>query len=216
MSGAESASTNFVVDGNVRDNAFNGINLETPNKIGAVVGYPGPNNGFEAAAGNHGPEIVMRGGTSRVPATGPDYHAFVDSKDLRDGVYAYNYAPVVAENNNRSVKQSGGKRRRSSKYSNKVKKYYGMKSKRHGVKSKRHGVKKRKTMKKKGMLTNLKNMLRMKGGSPANFTPDPSVPSDRQYMNNQELTNSYTQGGKLAPHLNALANPTLTTPTNNC
>ena len=73
-------------------------------------------------------------------------------------------------------------------------------------------------MKKKGMLTNLKKMIGMKGGNPSNFTSDTSVESDRQFLNNQEagFTNSYTQGGQLSPLENALANPTLTTPTNNC
>ena len=75
---------------------------------------------------------------------------------------------------------------------------------------------------KKDMLSNLRKMLGMRGGAksqvigPADFKPDASVSSDRQYMTNQEFTNSYKQGGDLPVHLNALANPTLTTPTNNC
>jgi hypothetical protein len=255
MSGAESASTNFVVDGNVRDNAFNGINFETPNKIGAVVGYPGPNNGVAAAAGNPGPKIVMKGGNpdlydsvgtisdyeefaakggakrakkggNRSPSPGPNYLTFTNSPELEAGVYRKGYAPVVRENNNFIV---GGKKRRRSKYSKKVKKPHKKSHKKFHVKSRKKvhvkshkkankkSVKKRKTIKKKrGMLTNLKKMLGMKGGNPANFTPDTSVPNDRQYMTNQEFTNSYSQGGKLAPLESALANPTLTTPTNNC
>lgn len=254
MSGAESASTNFVTDGNVRDNAFNGINFETPNKVGGVVGYPGPNSGVAAAAGDAGVKIVMKGGNpdlydnvgtiseyeefvkggakrgkkggNRSPVQGPNYLAFIDSPDLQSGVYGKGYAPVVRENNNVTV---GGKKRRKSKYSKKAKKHHKKTHKKvhkkthkkvhkksHKKVHKKSG-KKRKTMKKKpGMLTNLKKMLGMKGGNPANFTPDPSVPSDRQYMTNQEFTNSYSQGGKLAPLESALANPTLTTPTNNC
>ena len=215
MSGAESASTNFVVGGNVHENNQT-FSPQLYNNVGAVTGYPGPDTGVAAAAGNPGPKIVMKGGNSRAPAAGPNYHAFVDSGDVREGVFANQYAPVVVENNN---KQVGGKKRRKSRRNRKSKKYH-KKTKSHNKKSKtrskRRNTKKRKTMKKRGMLTNIKNLFGMKGGNPANFTPDPSVPSDRQYMTNQAFTNSYTQGGELEPKLNALANPTLTTPTNNC
>ena len=226
MSGPESVSANFVVDDNVRNNAQNFSGHLSSDK-GPVTGFPGPSTGVEAAAGNPGSKLVMTGGNgnSRPPAEGPDYHAFVNSQDLQNGVYANNYAPVVVENNNRPIKQSGGKKRRKNKHSKKVKKHH-KKSKRHAMKSKRHTkrhtkrhakklMKKRKTMK-KGMLTNLKKLLGMKGGNPATFTPNPSVANDRQYMNNQEFTNSYKQGGHLDVKLSALANPTLTTPTNNC
>ena len=148
MSGAESASTNFVVDGNVRDNAFNGINLETPNKIGAVVGYPGPNNGVAAAAGNPGAKIVMKGGNPDLydsVGTGPDYEAFAAKGGAKRAKKGGNrshpqdqviLASRIAQNsklvsivrdtlllsaNNKNF-IVGGKKRRRSKYSNKVKK----------------------------------------------------------------------------------------------
>ena len=308
MSGADSESTNYVCNGNVRENSQT-FNPGLYSKVGAVVGYPGPNNGVAAAAGNPGPKIVsdvtsssdvvasnvMVGG-NRSPAIGPNYQSFVNAED---GVYGKGYAPLTVENNNMPVKMSGGKKRRRSKYSKKAKKYHKKSTKRSNRKStkrsNRKSSKKRKTMKKRGMLTNLKKMLGMaggapptdleaalvslgyprpkqldeilgelyyrnegpehlhtrkmisqvktkldelekrinqlslnqaamdthsgmKGGNPANFTPDPSVESDRQFLNNQEkgFTNSYTQGGELSPSENALANPTLTTATNNC
>lgn len=225
MSGADSESTNYVCNGNVRENSQT-FNPGLYSKVGPVVGYPGPDNGVAAAAAKPGPKIVMVGG-NRSPAIGPNYQSFVNAED---GVYGKGYAPLTVENNNMPVKMSGGKRRRLLKYSKKVKKHHKKSTKRSNRKStkrrnrkstkrrNRKSSKKRKTMKKRGMLTNLKKMLGMKGGNPANFTPDPSVESDRQFLNNQEkgFTNSYTQGGELSPSENALANPTLTTPTNNC
>ena len=247
MSGAESESTNYVCNGNVRENSQT-FNSGLYNKAGTVVGYPGPNSGVAAAASNPGPKIVsdvMVGG-NRSPAIGPNYQSFVNAED---GVYGKGYAPLTVENNNMPVKMSdgsvapltvennnmpvkmtGGKRRRRSKYSKKAKKHHKKSTTRHKRKSSnrrnkkstkrrnRKSSKKRKTMKKKGMLTNLKKMIGMKGGNPSNFTSDTSVESDRQFLNNQEagFTNSYTQGGQLSPLENALANPTLTTPTNNC
>ena len=55
----------------------------------------------------------------------------------------------------------------------------------------------------------------MRGGEPASFTSMPTA-SDRQYMANVPFSNSYSAGGDLHPSENALANPVLIKPTNNC
>ena len=102
---AGSSFTNFVTEGNVRQNAQD-FNPLLYSKVGAITGYPGPNTGIAAAAGNPGPKIVpvMNGGRKTAP--GPDYHSFVDSDDLRAGVYGRNLAPVKSCNNN----MCGGKK----------------------------------------------------------------------------------------------------------
>ena len=165
MSGADSESTNYVCNGNVRENSQT-FNPGLYSKVGPVVGYPGPSNAVAAAAGSPGPKIVMAGG-NRSPAIGPNYQSFVNAED---GVYGKGYAPLTVENNNMPVKMSGGKKRRKNKHSKKVKKHHKKSTKRSNRKStkrrNRKSSKKRKTMKKRGMLTNLKKMLGMKGGAP--------------------------------------------------
>ena len=48
---AGSSFTNFVTDGNVRQNPGT-FEPDLYNKVGAVTGYPGPDTGVAAAAGN--------------------------------------------------------------------------------------------------------------------------------------------------------------------
>ena len=57
---------------------------------------------------------------------------------------------------------------------------------------------------------------RMRGGSPALVSDGNQSSGYHQYMSNQPFTNSYSAGGSLEPSENALANPVLITPTNNC
>ena len=58
---AGSSFTNFVTAGNVRQNPRT-FEPDLYNRVGAVTGYPGPDTGVAAAAGNPGPKIVMKGG----------------------------------------------------------------------------------------------------------------------------------------------------------
>ena len=246
MSGADSESTNFVEGGNVRQNAQD-FNPGLYSNEGPVKGYPGPNTGIAAAAGNPGPEIVPKtqsddhktqsGGNSRDPKPGPDYHGFVDSNDLQQGVFAHNYAPVQSCNNN----QCGGKRRGTKRHMRKSKhhtrksvrkskhhtrksvrksKHHTRKSKHHIRKSVRkfkHHIRKSKHHIRKSVRKSKHHMRRhMRGGSPAEVPAGSQSSGYHQYMSNQPFTNSYAAGGKLAPADNALANPVLITPTNNC
>ena len=224
---AGSSYTNFVTNGNVRQNAQD-FNPKLYNNVGAVTGYPGPNNGVAAAAGNPGPEIVMKGGRS--PSPGPNYQAFVDSHELRAGVYGKNLAPVKSCNNN----MCGGKKKRGTKGKGKGKgkgkKSRGSMSKKHGKIMKHHkGVKgktrrakkSRSLMKKVGRrsrkyLKDVRNIFRMSGGSPAEVPVGSQSNGYHQYMGNQPFSNSYSAGGNLAPSENALANPVLIHPTDNC
>ena len=254
---AGSSFTNFVTEGNVRQNAQD-FNPELYNKVGAVTGYPGPNNGVAAAAGDPGPEIVMKGGRS--PSPGPNYHSFEDSADLKAGVYGKNLAPVKVCNNNMcgGRKMSKGKKGKTMKGKKvmKGKKGKTMKTKKSMKGKKNQGlIRVNKTRAKKMMrkarmtsrkyLKDVRDLFRMRGGSPA---PVPAgsqtsghnqymkvqgggspaeVPSGssgagssgagyHQYMSNQPFSNSYTAGGHLAPAENALANPVLIKPTDNC
>lgn len=226
---AESSSTNFVVGGNVRQNAESFPQTDLFNKVGAVKGYPGPLTGIAAAAGNPGPEIVMNGGRS--PSPGPDYQSFEDGLDLRAGVYGKNGAPVKVCNNNqcggrkhrrgRTRKSTRGRPRLHKKSRRGPKRHQsrGRKSKHQKRKSKsgnktRVGRRTRRTARK--YLKDVRDLFRMGGGSPATVPSGSNSNGYHQYLSNQPFTNSYAQGGNLSPSENALANPTLTTPTNNC
>ena len=222
---AGSSYTNFVTDGNVRQNAQD-FNPKLYNNVGAVTGYPGPNNGVAAAAGNPGPEIVMKGGRS--PSPGPNYQAFVDSHELRAGVYGKNLAPVKSCNNN----MCGGKKKRGAKGKGKDKKTRGIVSKKHGksmkkrrgLKGKTRGAKKSRSRsivmktrrKSRKYLKDVRNLFRMGGGSPAEVPSGSHSNGYHQYMGNQPFSNSYSAGGNLEPSENALANPVLIHPTDNC
>ena len=190
MSGAESASTNFVVGGNVRQNAESFPNTDLFNNVGPVKGYPGPDTGVAAAAGNPGPEIVMKGGRS--PSPGPSYNSFHDGSDWP----TRGYAPVKTCNNN----QCGGRRRRRH-------------TMRKGKRSMRKG---RRSMRKGKRTLRRKTRRHMRGGSPATVPSGSNSSGYHQYMSNQPFSNSYSAGGHLEPSENALANPVLIHPTNNC
>ena len=235
---AGSSYTNFVTDGNVRQNAQD-FNPDLYNKVGAVKGYPGPDTGVAAAAGNPGPEIVMKGGRS--PKPGPNYHSFEDSDDLRAGVFANQYAPVKHCNNN----QCGGKRRKGKRSIRKGKRSMrkGKRSMRKGKRSMRKGKRSMKKHRSKSSLRRVKRTMQrgvrdihrdmrkgmrsfrrgtrklyrsLRGGSPATVPSGSQSSGYHQYMSNQPFTNSYSAGGELSPSENALANPVLIHPTNNC
>jgi len=126
---AGSSFTNFVTDGNVRQNAQT-FNPDLFNKVGAITGYPGPSNSIAAAAGDLGGKIVMKGGRS--PAPGPSYQSFEESAELRDGTYGKNYAPVKSCNNN----QCGGRKmKKDSKKKHTKKKHHKKSTKKHHKKS---------------------------------------------------------------------------------
>ena len=243
---AGSSFTNFVTEGNVRQNAQT-FEPDLYNKVGAVTGYPGPNTGVAAAAGNPGPEIVMKGGRS--PSPGPNYHSFEDSADLKAGVYGKNLAPVKVCNNN----MCGGRKSKKGRHMKKGKKSKALKT--------RKAMKKRKTMKKRGTkkqmlksrvklaklrrrsrkyLRDVRDLFSMRGGEPATVpagahtsghrqvqkvqdggspAPVPAGSSSNgyvQYMSNVPFALSYSSGGKLAPAENALANPAPIHPMDNC
>jgi hypothetical protein len=225
---AGSSFTNFVTEGNVRQNAQD-FNPHLYNKVGAITGYPGPNTGVAAAAGDPGPEIVpvMKGG--RKPAPGPDYHSFVDSDDLRAGVYGKNLAPVKSCNNN----MCGGKKMKKGKKTmakKSISKKMGKKSTHKNIKgkkmSKKTVSKKSKSKAKNGMkrarkttrkfLKDVRDLFRMNGGAPATVPAGSQSTGYHQYMSNTPFSNSYSAGGHLAPLENALANPVLIHPTDNC
>ena len=201
---AGSSFTNFVTNGNVRQNAQD-FNPDLYNKVGAVTGYPGPDTGVAAAAGNPGPEIVMKGGRS--PSPGPNYQSFKDGNDWP----TRGYAPVKTCNNN----QCGGRRRRRRTM---------RKAKRSMRKVRRSMRKARRTMRRS--MRKAKRTLRrktrrhrrrhMRGGSPATVPSGSNSSGYHQYMSNQPFSNSYSAGGHLDPSENALANPVLIHPTDNC
>ena len=210
---AGSSFTNFVTNGNVRQNAQD-FNPDLYNKVGAVKGYPGPDTGVAAAAGNPGPEIKMKGGRS--PSPGPNYHSFHDGSDWP----TRGYAPVKHCNNN----QCGGRRRRRSMRKAKRTMRKGKRSMRKGRRSMR---KSRRSMRKsRRSMRKVRRTLRrktrrhrrhhMRGGSPAPVPAGSNSSGYHQYMSNQPFSNSYSAGGHLAPSENALANPVLIHPTNNC
>ncbi|MGI9555066.1 MAG: hypothetical protein ACR2M6_03740 [Vampirovibrionia bacterium] len=228
---AGSSFTNFVTEGNVRQNAQD-FNPLLYSKGGAITGYPGPNTGIAAAAGNPGPKIVpvMNGGRKTAP--GPDYHSFVDSDDLRAGVYGRNLAPVKSCNNNmcggkKSKKGKKGKKgnmtasRKSDKKKRVIKTPKKMLSKssqkktKKGKGSSKSGMKRvRKATRK--YLKDVGGFFGLKGGDPATVPSGSHNDGYHQYMNNQPFSNSYSAGGHLAPVENALANPVLIRPTDNC
>ena len=204
---AGSSFTNFVTDGNVRQNAQT-FNPDLFNKVGAITGYPGPSNSIAAAAGDLGGKIVMKGGRS--PAPGPNYHSFEDSAELRDGTYGKNYAPVKSCNNN----QCGGrkmKKNKSMKKKHVMKKNKSMKKKKHTMK-KNKNMKKKHTMKKKtrkplSLLKDVRDLFKMRGGEPASVPPGTTSNGYHQYMSNNAQSNIYGLDGNLSPSENALANP---------
>jgi len=213
MSGAESESTNFVTNGNVRQNAESFPNTDLFNNVGAIKGYPGPDTGVAAAAGNPGPKIVMKGGRS--PSPGPNYQGFKDGSDWP----TRGYAPVKTCNNN----QCGGRRSRRGKRSMRR----GTRSMRRGTRSMRRGKRSmrrgRRSMRRgnrsmrRGRRTlRRKTRRHMRGGSPATVPSGSNSSGYHQYMSNQPFSNSYSAGGHLDPSENALANPVLIHPTNNC
>ena len=206
-------ATNYARYGNIQNEP------ELYNRTGAVTGFPGPDSGVEAAAGNPGPKIIMNGGTT---SRGPSYYGYTDVPGLKEGDFINTYAPVTRCNNN----QCGGKKTRRGKgKSNKSKRKHSKsmkhhkKSKRHQKKSKRHQKKSKrhnkKTRRSRSVLSDVRGLFRMRGGEPASFTSMPTA-SDRQYMTNVAFSNSYSAGGDLHPSENALANPVLIQPTNNC
>lgn len=208
---AGSSYTNFVTNGNVRQNAESFPQTDLFNKVGAVKGYPGPDTGVAAAAGNPGPEIVMKGGRSA--KAGPDYHSFVDHDDLKAGVYANQYAPVQSCNNNQCGGRKSRRRVRKAKRSMRKAKRSMRKARRSMRKGRRSMRKGRRTMR-KGRRTRRRRVMR--GGEPASVPSGSQSSGYHQYMSNQPFTNSYSAGGELAPSENALANPVLIHPTNNC
>jgi hypothetical protein len=173
---AGSSFTNFVTDGNVRQNAQT-FNPDLYSKVGAITGYPGPNNGIEAAAGKLGGKIVPMKGGMRKPAPGPNYYSFVDTPDVEKGVFHKNYAPIKVCNNN----QCGGMRKtkrgmrktkrgmRKTKRGMRIAKQ-GMRNAKQSMRNAKMGMKKmklgmRRTKKglrrtKKGMRKTLKNTMR--------------------------------------------------------
>ena len=175
------------------------------NKVGAVTGYPGPDTGVAAAAGNPGPEIVMKGGRS--PSPGPNYQSFKDGSDWP----TRGYAPVKTCNNN----QCGGRRRRRRtmrKAKRSMRK--GRRSMRKARRTMRRSMRKAKrTLRKK---TRRHRRRHMRGGSPATVPSGSNSSGYHQYMSNQPFSNSYSAGGHLSPSENALANPVLIHPTDNC
>jgi len=191
---AGSSFTNFVTDGNVRQNAQT-FNPDLFNKVGAITGYPGPSNSIAAAAGDLGGKIVMKGGRS--PAPGPNYHSFEDSAELRDGTYGKNYAPVKSCNNN----QCGGRKMKKNKS---MKKKHAMKK--HKSMKKKHTIKK-KTRKPLSLLEDVRDLFKMRGGEPASVPPGTTSNGYHQYMSNNAQSNIYGLDGNLSPSENALANP---------
>ena len=240
---AGSSFTNFVTDGNVRQNPGT-FEPDLYNKVGAVTGYPGPDTGVAAAAGNPGPKIEMKGG--RGPAPGPNYQSFEDTADVRAGVFGKNLAPVKVCNNN----MCGGRKSRKG-----MKKGKSHRSKRGHMKTRGRKMKKRATkknlLKKKintlkrrrrsrRYLKDVRDLFRMGGGAPGTVpvgshtsghrqfvkvqgggspAPVPAGSSSNgyvQYMSNVPFALSYSSGGKLAPAENALANPAPIHAMDNC
>ena len=214
---AGSSSTNFVTDGNVRQNAQT-FNPDLFNKVGAVTGYPGPSNGILAAAGDFGGKVEMKGGRKASP--GPDYHSFEDSSELRAGTYGKNYAPVKSCNNNqcggrkgkRSVRKGKRSVRKGKRSVRKGKRSVrkGKRSVRKGKRSVGHTAKKHmKRVRRKSlrMLKDVRDLFKMKGGSPAEVPSGSTSNGYHQYMSNHPHTNVYGMDGSLSPSENALANP---------
>ena len=197
---AGSSFTNFVPDGNVRQNAQT-FNPDLFNKVGAITGYPGPSNSIAAAAGDLGGKIVMKGGRS--PAPGPSYQSFEESAELRDGTYGKNYAPVKSCNNN----QCGGRKmKKDSKKKHTKKKHHKKSTKKHHKKSNKKS--------RKSLLSLLK--FKMRGGEPATVPAGTTSNGYHQYMSNQPQTNVYGLDGNLSPSDNAMANPMKIKVTNAC
>ena len=214
---AGSSSTNFVTGGNVHQNAQT-FNPDLFSNVGPVKGYPGPSNGILAAAGDFGGKMEMKGGRKASP--GPDYHSFEDSSELRAGTYGKNYAPVKACNNNQCGGRKGKRSVRKGKRSvRKVKRSVrkgkrsvrkGKRSVRKGKRSVRHTAKKHlKRVRRKSlhMLKDVRDLFKMKGGSPSEVPSGSTSNGYHQYMSNQPHTNVYGMDGSLSPSENALANP---------
>ena len=200
---AGSSSTNFVTGGNVHQNAQT-FNPDLFSNVGPVKGYPGPSNGILAAAGDFGGKMEMKGGRKASP--GPDYHSFEDSSELRAGTYGKNYAPVKACNNN----QCGGRKGKRSVRKGKRSVRKGKRSVRKGKRSVRHTAKKHlKRVRRKSlhMLKDVRDLFKMKGGSPSEVPSGSTSNGYHQYMSNQPHTNVYGMDGSLSPSENALANP---------
>jgi len=221
---AGSSFTNFVTDGNVRQNAQT-FNPDLFNKVGAITGYPGPSNSIAAAAGDLGGKIVMKGGRS--PAPGPSYQSFEESAELRDGTYGKNYAPVKSCNNNqcggRKMKKDSKKKHTKKKHHKKsTKKHHKKSTKKHHKKStKKHHKKSTKKHHKKSNKKSRKSLLsllkfKMRGGEPATVPAGTTSNGYHQYMSNQPQTNVYGLDGNLSPSDNAMANPMKIKVTNAC
>ena len=211
---AGSSFTNFVTDGNVRQNAQD-FNPNLYNNVGGVTGYPGPNNGVAAAAGNPGPEIVnnMKGGRPLIP--GPNYQSFRNGDDWP----TRGHAPF--EICNGVTNKCGGKRRRGRKMSRgrktrktsrAVRKMIRTKSRRLRRASRKASRKVRKMIRK----ASRKARKMMRGGSPAPVPPGSESSGYNQYLSNQSFSNSYEAPLNIKPEENALANPVIIKPTNNC
>ena len=222
---ANSSSTNFVTNGNVRQNAQT-FNPDLYNKTGAVTGFPGPSTAVAAAAGSPGPQVIMKGGRS--PSRGADYHSFEDSAALRAGVYGKSHAPVQSCNNN----QCGGKktRRKHSKgrgrkhtkgvgrkhTKGRGRKHTKGRGRKHTKGRGRKHTKGRGRRTRRTYLRDVRDLFRMGGGDPASVPKGTTSNGYHQYMSNQPFSNSYSAGGDLSPNENALANPVLIRPTDNC
>ena len=181
---AGSSFTNFVTEGNVRQNAQD-FNPLLYNKVGAITGYPGPNTGVAAAAGNPGPEIVpvMKGGKKV-------------KKDKKTASKKSDKKKAARKTPKKVLSRSSKKTKKATKKS------------KNGMK----GV--RKTTRK--YLKDIRGLFGLKGGAPATVPSGSQSSAYHQYMSNQPFSNSYSAGGHLAPLDNALANPVLIHPTDNC
>lgn len=220
---AGSSFSNFVTDGNVRQDAMT-FNPKLYSNVGAIKGYPGPANSPLAAAGDFGGKIMMKAG--RRPAAGPDYHSFEDSEHLRSGEFRKGYAPVKSCNNN----QCGGRKmkrgmRKTKRGMRKMKKgshamkrgmrktKQGVRKMKKGKRTMKRGMRKAKRSVKKSMrkplsmLEDVRDLFRMKGGEPAEVPKGSSSNGYHQYMGNQAHSNIYGLDGNLSPSENALANP---------
>lgn len=236
---AGSSYTNFVTEGNVRQNAQD-FDPNLFNKVGAVTGYPGPDTGVAAAAGNPGPKIVMKGGRS--PSPGPNYHSFEDSQELKDGVYGKNLAPVKVCNNNMCGGRKSRRGRKMSKRGRKMtkrgRKMRKRQTKRQKLRSKINLRKMRRKSRK--YLRDVRDLFRMGGGSPSTVPSGSHTSGHRQlmkvqgggspapvaagsssngyvqYMSNVPFSLTYSTGGDLSPSENALANPPTIHAMDNC
>ena len=185
---AGSSFTNFVTEGNVRQNPQT-FNPDLYNKEGVIEGYPGPNTGVAAAAGNPGPHVKvcsnknMCGG--RKTRKGRQMKKIKKSKALNKRIALKKHKTMKKRATKRDMVKSRIKltklRRRSRKY-----------------------------------LRDVRDLFSMRGGEPASVPTGSSSNGSLQYMTNVPFALSYSSGGKLAPADNAIANPVPIHPTNNC